>query len=461
MQLIHQYFLANINPQGQCDGCVLASPSKAQPDYYYHWQRDGAISMGKLFDFLQISDPQARTRLEAYSKWVQRVQFGDAPNGIDVRGEPKFFVSGKTFNQGWMRPQNDGPCLRAVTLSQWALYLIAAGQRSYVVANLYNLDASKPGIKRDLEYVINNWQLPTGDPWEELRGPVFFAKIAARKAMLLGAQLAANMSDSGAAAQYLSVAKRIEADIDAVHWSQAKGLIMEIPNDRELDSAVHLGVLYGHMNDGFYDPSTPKVQSSVSKYVDAFSGDYFQINVKDTAAGIPGLLTGRYLRDTYNGGNSSQPGQGHAWILCTASLGEIFYQSAKMLNEQGTFSVSALNQRYFEQALELSAPLAPLAASQHRTEVAALLKSKSAFSVSRESKPAMFAAVVNSLALTGDALLQRIRYHVKDQAFHCTEQINKDVGTPQGAQDLTWSYGTVIGAMAVRKQLAEAGLLSF
>jgi hypothetical protein len=30
-------------------------------------------------------------------------------------------------------------------------------------------------------------------------------------------------------------------DIDAVHWSQAKGLIMEIPNDRELDSAVHLG----------------------------------------------------------------------------------------------------------------------------------------------------------------------------------------------------------------------------
>ncbi len=99
--------------------------------------------------------------------------------------------------------------------------------------------------------------------------------------------------------------------------------------------------------------------------MDAFSGDYFQINVKDTAAGIPGkrltclnykqerthmhtprvtclsnkherthmhtpickhihsclqiptknitcdepgLLTGRYLRDTYNGGNSSQPG---------------------------------------------------------------------------------------------------------------------------------------------------------
>ena len=37
------------------------------------------------------------------------------------------------------------------------------------------------GIKRDLDYVVSNWQLATGDPWEEIRGPVFFAKIAARK----------------------------------------------------------------------------------------------------------------------------------------------------------------------------------------------------------------------------------------------------------------------------------------
>jgi GH15 family glucan-1,4-alpha-glucosidase len=34
-----------------------------------------------------------------------------------------------------------------------------------------------------------------------------------------------------------------------------------------------------------------------------------------------------------------------------------------------------------------------------------------------------------------------------------TEQINKDDGAPQGARDLTWSYGTVLGAMGSRKSL--------
>jgi GH15 family glucan-1,4-alpha-glucosidase len=36
-----------------------------------------------------------------------------------------------------------------------------------------------------------------------------------------------------------------------------------------------------------------------------------------------------------------------------------------------------------------------------------------------------------------------------------TEQINKDSGAPQGARDLTWSYGTVLGAMGSRKTLVS------
>jgi hypothetical protein len=36
-----------------------------------------------------------------------------------------------------------------------------------------------------------------------------------------------------------------------------------------------------------------------------------------------------------------------------------------------------------------------------------------------------------------------------------TEQINKDNGAPQGARDLTWSYGTVLGAMSSRKSFVS------
>ena len=36
-----------------------------------------------------------------------------------------------------------------------------------------------------------------------------------------------------------------------------------------------------------------------------------------------------------------------------------------------------------------------------------------------------------------------------------TEQINKDSGAPQGARDLTWSYGTVLGALGSRTTLVS------
>ncbi len=40
--------LLNVDPNGS--GNVLASPSQSHPDYYYHWVRDGAISMKVLLD---------------------------------------------------------------------------------------------------------------------------------------------------------------------------------------------------------------------------------------------------------------------------------------------------------------------------------------------------------------------------------------------------------------------------
>ena len=39
--------------------------------------------------------------------------------------------------------------------------------------------------------------------------------------------------------------------------------------------------------------------------------------------------------------------------------------------------------------------------------------------------------------------------------FKVDEQINKDTGLAQGARDLTWSYGTVIGAMKARADLLK------
>lgn len=100
-----------------------------------------------------------------------------------------------------MRPQNDGPALRACTLIKYANDLIAAGQKNFVTANLWNSDPSQPGINHDLDYVLSQWNQDSGDPWEEVRGQVFFEKFAARRAFILGAQLANTFGDTTRASQ--------------------------------------------------------------------------------------------------------------------------------------------------------------------------------------------------------------------------------------------------------------------
>jgi hypothetical protein len=222
------------------------------------------------------------------------------------------------FDGGWMRPQNDAGAFRSIALINYANLLIQAGQLSYVTQNLYvdadafrlkpffrlffpfmlqrvpfaprpvanalfmyNTDISQPGIKRDLvpppptpprpllrpllrpaasrvtaaqDYIVNHWSDDSGDPWEEIKAQVFFVKHTYRHACILGSQLALFFKDADFAATLNATARAIEANINSVHWSDSKGYVMEIPAQRELDSAVHLAFLYGDSGDGFYTP---------------------------------------------------------------------------------------------------------------------------------------------------------------------------------------------------------------
>lgn len=144
---------ANLDIQG--DGGVVASPSTSDPDYYYHWQRDGAISMREFMTTTtltavqsmvrashtsstgaggqrraQLSDgasvgahvvlprPRLLVQMDEYVTWVHNAQFAPDPNGIDVRGEPKFFLGsqggamGAVYNgvRGVWRLVRDSAC---------------------------------------------------------------------------------------------------------------------------------------------------------------------------------------------------------------------------------------------------------------------------------------------------------------------------------------------------------------
>lgn len=59
-------------------------------------------------------------------------------------------------------------------------------------------------------------------------------------------------------------------------------------------------------------------------------------------------------------------------------------------------------------------------------------------------------ALGEALAGAGDGVLLRIREHIKNDDFHCDEQIDKSTGKQTSAKDLTWSYATVLKAMHAR-----------
>jgi len=70
--------------------------------------------------YMEINGNQyaaVKDKMTAYQSWVKTVQH-KADDNVDVRTEPKFEIpSGDPYTGGWCRPQNDGPALRANTLS--------------------------------------------------------------------------------------------------------------------------------------------------------------------------------------------------------------------------------------------------------------------------------------------------------------------------------------------------------
>jgi glucoamylase len=80
--------------------------------------------------------------MASYAQWVVKSHDLSDPNNMDVRIEPKFFLpDGPVFDQGWCRPQNDGPGLRAISLIQYATKQGAAS--SEVTQYLWTGDESK------------------------------------------------------------------------------------------------------------------------------------------------------------------------------------------------------------------------------------------------------------------------------------------------------------------------------
>ena len=124
----------NISPPlpGYKKGFVMAAPWTV-PDvqnYKYHWVRDAALVMTTVVTrYREATNPvlkkAAFESLIDYANFSKENQLAPEP-GSDEKvglGEVKFNPDGSRYTK-WMRPQNDGPALRAITFIRFARQLI-------------------------------------------------------------------------------------------------------------------------------------------------------------------------------------------------------------------------------------------------------------------------------------------------------------------------------------------------
>lgn len=433
--------LANVAPAGTAPGVVVASPSRSEPDYFYHWVRDAALVMDALITLHEGSS--SKELRETYMKHLldfvdfsRRNQLTYNPSGgpSDTGlGEPKFRVDGSPYNESWGRPQNDGPAIRAYALTRLAHLLLKEGRSEYVRKKLY--DSAIPThsvIKADLEYVAHHWRDSSFDLWEEVRGQHFYTRMVQRRALVEGADLAQRLGDSGAADYYRSQARALEKHIDN-HWNGGLGYVQATLDpengnrgkDLNLDVAVVLGALHGDTGDGFYGVTSDRVFATAAKLAEAFR-ELYSINPRE---GL-GVAIGRYPEDTYDGYRTD--GKGNPWVLATAAFAELCYRAQKELKSAGRLQITRSNAEFFREIVGGSGVLRTgeqLRAGDKR-----------------------FGKLLEALKERGDTYMKRVLAHANPDGS-LSEQIHRSSGRMQGAPDLTWSHASYLTALISRERL--------
>ncbi|KAI8800590.1 Six-hairpin glycosidase-like protein [Cladochytrium replicatum] len=247
--------LQNIRAEDSAKGCVIASPSRKDPDYFYHWVRDAALVMlvpvryyidrvvlaNEKYSnddqddvFARLSTLELESIIWDHLRFSRKLQL--TPNRSNGLGEPKFNVDGSAYEGHWGRPQNDGPALRAITATLFTyaylrLHNHSASALDRVRSELYN--PSLPAttlIKSDLEYVAHHWnddnEKASYDLWEETPAQMHFYNLVVQAcALRVGAAVAEMLADPGAAAYYRAVAKEIKGAVVAKpgFWDESRG----------------------------------------------------------------------------------------------------------------------------------------------------------------------------------------------------------------------------------------------
>jgi glucoamylase len=414
-------------------GAVMASPSNKgdhfSQDYQFHWTRDAAITMQEVVALYKQATGEEKQKLKSYLlnyiQFESKAQKQISKKGEQTLGQPKFNLDGTIWEGQWMRPQNDGPALRAITLIDIATLWLEEDE-SFVRNHI------APLIKTDLDYLVDTWQATSFDLWEEINDPKhFFTQMVQRKGLIRGANFFNQLGQKKLAARYEKTSQQITASL-LKHWDENRGYFAETIQQQYIkgggiNTSILLGLTLGNLNDSKDEMAMMSSKSMSSAYFirNAFALLY-KINLTAKAP-----LLGRYPNDIYDG---DQFIYGNPWILTSNVLAEYYYTLASALAEAGELPINDENRPFLQQI---------------DPQIDLNMKR-----LSRKNQPREFNRLLISLINAGDNILVEIKKYgtcyPDHTCYHFAEQLDRATGTQTSAKDLTWGYTSILTAMQAR-----------
>lgn len=407
------YLLQHLSPEGTLPGTIVASPSKENPNYWYHWTRDGALVQSLLSELYRDLPKGSDLRAQLRQNFLDYVALSSLHQTADL-GEPKFEVDGSPFVGEWGRPQNDGPALRALALMRWREAIKNDGA---LPENLIEL------ISKDLDYTAQTWRDPSYDLWEEIKGDHFYNRVLQAAALLAGTKLFAS-TDEERSRLYEQEAQKIRQslvefrDHEENRYLASIGRTAGLDNKHsQLDVSILLALLHAFPEGEDIVPfSDPHLLRTLVKLDEVFSKIY-SINGLFLEHEL-GNAIGRYPEDQYDG--YSTQSKANPWFLATLAMAEILYRLRAEWERQAPQTPLDEDLQFFANWLGVSP---------------------------HENTPQLLERLNEKAA----SYFRRVHFHWDQTAERMSEQFHREHGHMQGAEDLSWSYAAYLSAVRARE----------
>jgi len=292
-------------------GVIIASPSN-YPPYKFHWIRDSALVMRVFInEFKKTNNTQSLFNIINYIESEYKIQNLDTKSGL---GEPKIKIDLTPYNDPWGRPQNDGPALRGINMIK--IFNILKKNYKSIVENLV-----VKIIEKDIKYILNNYNKPSFDLWEENLGWHFYTRLVQLKFIKdyinvkeeLNKYFSIDLEINTIYNDLLSNIKHHECPEMIISSFDVNGNISKYDDSANILALCHIDFDKDILSQIDYK----LVLLNCDNLINFFKNKYDNNKYK---------LVGRYAYDQYF--------NGHIWIICSLALAQfyLFIGSKEMIN---------------------------------------------------------------------------------------------------------------------------------